>query len=74
MSDAQIRAGIARDPDAWATDAAFWKRAKLVLPERKTSITIRLDADIVRFFKREPRYQTRINAVLRSYVAARGAK
>ena len=57
-----------------ATDAAFWKRARLVMPERKTSITIRLDADIVRFFKREPSYQTLISAVLRSYVAALQSK
>ncbi|HTS91594.1 MAG TPA: BrnA antitoxin family protein [Stellaceae bacterium] len=50
------------------------KRARLVMPERKTSITIRLDADIVRFFKREPSYQTLIGAVLRSYVAALQSK
>ena len=50
------------------------KRARLVMPERKTSITIRLDADIVRFFKREPSHQTLISAVLRSYVAALQSK
>jgi len=59
---------------ARATDAAFWKRARLVMPERKTSIAIRLDADIVRFFKREPSYQTRIGAVLRRCVAALQSK
>jgi uncharacterized protein (DUF4415 family) len=72
MTDAEIRAGIEADPDARPTDAAFWKRARLVMPEPKKSVTIRLDADVVRFFKREPRYQTRINAVLRSYMRARG--
>ena len=68
MTDAEIRAGVRRDPDARATDAEFWKKGRLVMPEPKKSITIRLDADILRFFKRKPRYQTRINAVLRSYM------
>ena len=72
MTDAEIRAGIEGDPDARPTNAAFWKRARLVMPEPKKSVTIRLDADVVRFFKREPRYQTKINAVLRSYMRARG--
>ena len=44
---------------------------RLVMPEPKKSVTIRLDADVVRFFKREPRYQTKINAVLRSYMRAK---
>jgi len=34
MSDREIRAGLARDPDAKPTDAAFWKGAWLVVPER----------------------------------------
>jgi len=70
MTDAEIRAGIEDDPDARPTDAAFWRGARLVMPEPKKSITIRLDADILRFFQRKPRYQTRINAVLRSYMRA----
>ena len=70
MTDAEIRAGIARDPDARPTDAEFWKKARLVMPEPKKSITIRIDADILRYFRQKPRYQTRINAVLRSYIRA----
>jgi uncharacterized protein (DUF4415 family) len=71
MRDASSRRGKrSRRTDARATDASFWKRARLVLPEPKKSVTIRLDADVVRFFKREPRYQTKINAVLRSYMRA----
>jgi len=51
-------------------DNNFWKKAVLVKPgELKESITIRLDADVVRFFKRGGRgYQTRINDVLKSYM------
>ncbi|MCB1075519.1 MAG: BrnA antitoxin family protein, partial [Simkania sp.] len=35
-------------------------------------VTVRLDADILEWFKEQGRgYQTRMNAVLRSYVEAR---
>lgn len=37
---------------------------------KKTAISIRLDDDVLAFFKAEgPGYQRRINAVLRSYMA-----
>ena len=70
ISSSEIRKAIAVDPDARATDDAFWKNAEVVWPSRKQVITIRLDADLLRWFRREPRYQTRINAVLRAYMAA----
>ncbi len=51
-------------------DDKFWENAVLIKPgELKESITIRLDADVVRFFKGRGRgYQTRINDVLKSYM------
>jgi uncharacterized protein (DUF4415 family) len=51
----------------------FWKHAKVVYPESpKEQVTVRLDADILEWFKQQGRgYQTRMNAVLRSYVEAR---
>jgi uncharacterized protein (DUF4415 family) len=63
MSAASIRQGIAADPDARATDAEFWKTAKVVLPTPKEIVTMRLDADLLRWFRRERGYQTRINAI-----------
>jgi uncharacterized protein (DUF4415 family) len=52
-------------------DENFWKHAKLVLPEPKDRLTIRLDHDIVTWLKRQGHgYQTRINAILRSYMEA----
>jgi len=49
----------------------FFAKATLRLPQPKSSISIRLDPDILDWFKRQGRgYQTRINAVLRMYVAA----
>ena len=45
-------------------EAVFW-------PGRKQQITLRLDPDILAFFRRTGRgYQTTINAVLRKYVQA----
>jgi uncharacterized protein (DUF4415 family) len=69
-SAAQIRKGIYSDPEAHATDEAFWKHAKVVLPTPKTIVTMRLDADLLQWFRQHPGYQTRINAILRAYMQA----
>lgn len=43
------------------------------IPPPKESISIRLDGDVLRHFRATgPRWQTRINAVLRAYVKAKG--
>ncbi len=68
MSDAELHAAIEADPDEHPTDEAFWKDAKVVLPRRKEVVTIRLDADLLEWLRRKPGYQTRINAILRSYM------
>jgi uncharacterized protein (DUF4415 family) len=57
------------------TDAKFCEKAQVVLPPAKTHLSLRLDKDIVEWFKRQGTgYQTKINAVLRSYVQAHSAK
>ncbi len=49
-----------------------WTKARLVEPQPKTPVSIRLDPDVVAFFKAQGRgYQTRINAVLRAYMEAK---
>lgn len=49
----------------------FWKKATLRLPDVKESVTIRVDRDVLQWFRGKGRgYQTRMNAVLRSYVNA----
>ena len=71
MSEEEIMAGIADDPDAVPGDEAFWRTAHVVMPQNKETITIRLDSDVLDWFRRQGKgYQTRINAVLRSYVKA----
>ena len=50
-------------------DESFWKSAKLIMPESKDRLTIRLDHDVVEWLKKPGKgYQTRINAILRSYM------
>ena len=52
-------------------DKDFFKSATLVLPEPKTTVTIRLDQQVLEWFKAKgPGYQTRINALLRAYMEA----
>jgi uncharacterized protein (DUF4415 family) len=70
LSDREIRSAIEKDSEARPTDARFWKKAKVVLPQPKQTITMRLDADLLKWLRRQKGYQTRINAVLRSYMDA----
>lgn len=49
-------------------DDEFFSQAELRLPMKKT-ITIRLDADVLEWFKSQGQgYQTRINNLLRKYM------
>jgi uncharacterized protein (DUF4415 family) len=52
------------------TNEEFWKNATVVLPRPKAAVTIRLDADLLDWFRRQKGYQTRINAILRAYMKA----
>lgn len=53
-------------------DETFWEEAAVIIPNGKTKVTIRLDTDVYRWFMGQgPKFQTRINAVLRSYMEAR---
>ncbi|MFI5115366.1 MAG: BrnA antitoxin family protein [Terriglobales bacterium] len=70
LTDKQIRAGLRKDPDVHPTDEVFWAKAKLVMPRSKKTVTMRLDADLLDWFRRNPGYQTRINAILRAYMDA----
>lgn len=53
------------------TDELFWAKAKITDPGVKQAISLRVDKDVVNWFKqRDGRYQTLINQVLRQYVNA----
>ena len=67
LTDADIAAAVAADPDAapLLTPASWLKKAKLVAPADKELISIRVDKDVLEHFRARPRYQTRINQILR---------
>lgn len=74
LTDEEIEAAIASDPDAMPAidDFSDWE---VVIPVRKMALSIRLDEDVLEFFKGSgPRYQTRINEVLRTYMKHQLAK
>jgi len=70
LSEREIRKASRKDPEVRPTDAGFWKKAKVVLPQPKQTVTMRLDADLLTWLRRQKGYQTRINAVLRTYMDA----
>jgi uncharacterized protein (DUF4415 family) len=68
LTDEDIAKAVANDPDAVPIDID-WSDAVLVIPPKKMAISIRVDEDVLDFFKKEgDGYQRRINAVLRSYM------
>ncbi len=68
MTDAEVEAAIASDSDE-ASMRIDWTQASIELPRPKAALYMRLDADLLEFFRKQGKgYQTKINAVLRSYV------
>jgi uncharacterized protein (DUF4415 family) len=71
MSEDEIARRAKADPDAQPTDAAFWKGAQVVISPGKHLVTVRIDKDVLEWFRASGRrYQSRMNAVLRSYMEA----
>ncbi len=69
MTDDEISALRRDDPDWMELGDFDWSKATLVIPVPKDAISIRLDSDVLDFFKAQGKgYQTRINAVLRHYM------
>ncbi len=67
MTDAEI--ARTSPPELRNLPKDFWKDAVPVLPSSKVPISLRVDADVLEFFRESgPRYQSRMNAVLRSYM------
>jgi len=55
--------------DSPALDDSFFSRPLVDWPPRKESVTMRLDADVLAWFKAQGcGYQTRINQLLRRYM------
>jgi len=68
-----------RDEDINLSDTpelsdSFFKNAVLRLPKPKAKVCIRLDQDILEWFRSQGKgYQTRINAILRAYKETQSA-
>lgn len=71
MTEADLERAIAEDEDERDLDPD-WTRAELVLPRPRQSVHLRLDPEVVDFFKAGGKgHITRMQAVLRAYVDAR---
>lgn len=74
-NEAELERAIAKDAD-WKDVPANWhEAAKPAVPVGKKLLSLRIDADIVAYFRSQgPGYQTWMNAVLRAYVTARSSE
>lgn len=73
VSEAEIRR--TSPPELADLPPDFWDAAVPVVPGPKTPISLRVDADVLAWYRESgPRYQSRMNAVLRAYMqhASRG--
>lgn len=69
LTDEEIEASIANDPDWQEFKDIDWGEAVVVIPPKKKAISIRVDEDVLDYFKKQGAgYQRRMNAVLRSYM------
>ena len=60
-------------PDLSTLGEEFWSKAMVKRAEPKAQLTIRLDREVLDWFKAQGKgYHTRINAVLRAYKEAQG--
>jgi len=67
MTEAEI--AESSPPELADLPSDFWDEAAVVTPEPKEAISLRVDRDVLAWFRNGgPRYQTRMNAVLRSYM------
>ena len=70
MTDEELEQRIAEDPDEKDL-RPDWTKAKLILPRAKTSVHLRLEQEIIDFFKEQGSgHIARMQAVLKSYVDA----
>jgi uncharacterized protein (DUF4415 family) len=69
LPHATQKADDADDDDIPPLGEAFWSKAQMASPLKKQLISLRLDTDVIEWFKEQgPSYQTRMNQVLRTYM------
>ena len=68
-TEAELDQAIASDPDFRDVPGDWHEAAEAIMPVAKRLLSLRLDADVIDWFREQgPGYQTRMNAVLRSFV------
>jgi uncharacterized protein (DUF4415 family) len=71
MTAADIEARVASDSDEDGM-VVDWGNATIELPQPKAVLNMRIDQEVLDYFRKTGKgYQSRINAVLRSYVERR---
>ncbi|HYL60250.1 MAG TPA: BrnA antitoxin family protein [Candidatus Acidoferrales bacterium] len=72
LTDREIEAAIASDPDAAPLlDEEWFRTAELLTPQRKVPVSMRVDREVLDWFKRRGRgHLSRMHSVLRAYVNA----
>lgn len=67
LTEAELEASIDREEEG----DIDWSTVQIGIPGPKQQLTVRFDVDVIEWFKAQgPGYQTRMNAVLKSFVEA----
>ena len=71
MTEEEIEEASRSDPDSLLLEDCDLSTLRVVMPEPKKAISLRVDPEVLNFFKSFGKgYQTRMNAVLRAYMEA----
>jgi uncharacterized protein (DUF4415 family) len=69
LSEKELERSIAGNSEVKI--AGDWTKARLVMPGRKESVHLRVDPDVLAWFRQQGQgYLTRMNGVLRAYMDA----
>ena len=73
ITEEELERAIASDPDS-DVPGVDWTTARLVMPQRKESVHLRLDPDVLAWYRQQGQgHLTRMNPVLRAYLDAHRA-
>ncbi len=75
ISEVEIETAAKSDPDNLFLEDCDMASLQVVMPKAKQSISLRVDSEVLSFFKSYGRgYQTRMNAVLRAFMNAQDSE
>lgn len=68
LTDRKIQNAIKKDPDTAPLLVNWPKDAKVILPKPKVAISLRVDAEVLEFYKHQKGHLSLMNAVLKAYM------